>query len=181
MPGFRIQRWWARGYAADNAEGRRCCTISTTSLKSVSAGCTSTTRAIGCPFGKLPLRLGACGEFSDYGAEGIGWSSRWSRLDRRPPPRGMHTNVLRKRLDRPNEAPCCARAKPRYLQSIICCAGRCRLANHRCWSSISRFSRNPDPDVGRKRTAGGSRGNHGAVACIALDKASCRKPARPSS
>ena len=39
-------------------------------------------------FNELPLRLEACGEFSDYSIEGIGWSSGWPRLDRRPQARG---------------------------------------------------------------------------------------------
>jgi hypothetical protein len=72
-------------------------------------------------------------------------------------------------------------AAPRYLQSIICSAGRCGLANHRCRSSISCLSRNADPEHGRQRTAAGSRGNVSAVACTAPDQASCRKPARPAS
>ena len=74
-------------------------------------------------FSKLPLRLGACGEFSDYGVESIGWSPGWTRLAPRAQACGRHPDVQRIRLDRPNETPRRAGPRPRYLQPIICYAG----------------------------------------------------------
>jgi hypothetical protein len=48
---------------------------------------------IALSFNELPLRLGACGEFSDYGLEGFGRSSGWPGLACRRQARGSHPNI----------------------------------------------------------------------------------------
>ena len=91
-------------------------------------------------FNELPLRLGACGEFSDYSLEGFGRSSGWPRLACRRQARGSHPNVQRTRLDRPDETPGRTRPRPRYLQSIIVLrdvrAGKSLMPVERCSRSV---------------------------------------------
>jgi hypothetical protein len=114
-----------------------CCAVSTPASKVFSIECyvhdstdSSGESEIALPFNVLSLRLGACGEFSNYSIEGIGRSSGRPRLARRTKARGSNSDFQRTRLDQPDETPCCARPTPRYLQSIICSTRRCGLANH---------------------------------------------------
>jgi hypothetical protein len=57
-----------------------------------------------------PLRLGVCGEFSDYSLEGFGWPSARTRLDRRPDALCQHPDFKRYRLDQSNQT--LGRARP---------------------------------------------------------------------
>src|SRR5471030_1775590 len=57
-----------------------------------------------------PLRLGVCGEFSDYSFESLGWPSGRTRLDCRPNALCQHPDFKRDRLDQSNET--LGRARP---------------------------------------------------------------------
>jgi hypothetical protein len=57
-----------------------------------------------------PLRLGVCGEFSDYSLEGFGWPTGRARVTGRANALCQHPDFKRYRLDQSNETLGCARA-----------------------------------------------------------------------
>src|ERR1700722_12215545 len=71
-----------------------------------------------------PLRLGVCGEFSDYSLEDFGWPSGRTRLDCRPDALCQHPDFKRYGLDQSNETLGRARPQTGYLRGFVGTARR---------------------------------------------------------
>ena len=93
-----------------------------------------------------PLRLGVCGEFSDYSFESLGWASGRTRVAGRPNALCQHPDFKRSRLDQSNETLGRARPQTRHLRKFIRAAGRKGLADHRKRSAISSLARSTSLD-----------------------------------